>query len=340
MIASYYGTKGACFEVQLYDAYGNECERSGILGELSASKSNEAPGSYSLIGNTTAVSSDVGRLSWCEVLTSRIALNVSFYVHFLGFNVSVSGPHNVNSSGEVASVSLSAPLPSNVSLSSGGALPVLTMTLVDKGGNAVVFKSSTFIRVRIFVRRSTLNGRRLLTDGTLVEETSSVCPKGGPAYVPITSTVNITVNSTAFACTAGTSVILFDIVVIENSTASVISGSVPLLSFDVVVACGPAVTFYLANAKNSSSATFSKLVNVTLVIFRDVGQNVNVPELKCFAILFYLILACFAILFYLILACFAILFNLIYTCFAIVQFNTYCNIVQFNMYVYKMTLCF
>jgi hypothetical protein len=103
---------------------------------------------------------------------------------------------------------------------------------------------------------------------------------------------------------------------------------------------GPAVTFYLANAKNSSSATFSKLVNVTLVIFRDVGQNVNVPELKCFAILFYLILACFAILFYLILACFAILFNLIYTCFAIVQFNTYCNIVQFNMYVYKMTLCF
>jgi hypothetical protein len=296
VIASFNGTKGPCVEVQLYDAYGNECERSGVLGELSASRSNEAPGSYSLIGNTTAVSSDLGRLSWCGVMTSRIALNVSFYVHFFGFNISVSGAHNVNSSGEVASVRLSTPLPANVSLLPGGALPVLTITLVDVGGNVVVFTSLTFIRVRIFSRRSTLTGRRLLTDGTLVEETSNVCPKGGPAYVPITSSVNISINSTACACTAGSSLIVFDIVVFENSTASVIPGSAPLLSFDVVVAPGPAVTFYLANAKNSSSTTFSKLINVTLVIFRDAGQNVNA--------------------------------------------QMFCNILQFNMFIYKMTLYF
>jgi hypothetical protein len=179
----------------------------------------------------------------------------------------------VNSSGEIAKVVLASPLPSNFSLTSGGHLPTLTVSLIDLGGNFVVFSPVTFIRVRIFSRPPKLTRRRLLFGKDEVEETNSTCPSGGAAFVPVTSSVNVTINTTAFACTAGISFVVYDIVTFENGVMSV-SGSVPLLSFEIFVLFGPALTFSLTNAKDTASVAFSNLVNVTLVTFKDAGFNV------------------------------------------------------------------
>ena len=274
VIASNNGTQGACLEVQLYDNHGNRYEQSGIAGTLSASSFNK---SYDLLGNITTMSSDTGTFLWCGVMSSKLASNVSFHVQFSEFNVMISGPHNVNSSGDVASVMLAAPMPTNVSLQPGGTLPPVTMSLVDLGGNAFEFKASTFVRVRVFSKRPKSGARRLLVDGDLVEETTSTCPEGGAAQVAVSSSANITINASTFACTAGDSVIVYDIISITNGTVTVISGNMPLLSLPIVVLPGPAATFYLSNAKTVASLAFTRLVNVTAVTFKDIGLNVNCP---------------------------------------------------------------
>jgi hypothetical protein len=273
IIASTNQTLDSCLEVQLYDNFGNHYEQSGVLGTLSAFIDFEKSIEYPLIGNTTALSSDDGKLVWCTVMTSTLALNVSFHVSTAGFNVTISSHHNVNSSGEIAKVVLASPLPSNFSLTSGGHLPTLTVSLIDLGGNFVVFSPATFIRVRIFSRPPKLTRRRLLFGKDEVEETNSTCPSGGAAFVPVTSSVDVTINTTAFACTAGISFVVYDIVTFENGVMSV-SGSVPLLSFEIFVLFGPALTFSLTNAKDTASVAFSNLVNVTLVTFKDAGFNV------------------------------------------------------------------
>jgi hypothetical protein len=267
-----------CFEVQLYDKFRNQYEQSGISGVLGATtrSASETTSVYELIGNTSAVSSDSGKLSWCGVMTSKIAANVSFHVIVFNTSFIVSGPHSVNASGKVAGVILSAPVPPNVSVVPGGTLPILKISFVDAGGNAVVFKPSTFVRVRIFSRRP-VNGRRLLSDADLQEETSDDCPNGGPNLVPISTSVNISVNTSVFACKAGASIVRYDIVSDDNGIITVISGGPPLLSFDIIVQSGPAVVFYLKNAKDTPSMSFSKLVNVTLVVFQDAGRNVFPP---------------------------------------------------------------
>jgi hypothetical protein len=80
---------------------------------------------------------------------------------------------------------------------------------------------------------------------------------------------------------AGNSIVVYDIIVIENGTVTVITGKVPLLSVNVTVAPGPAVIFYLSNYKSvtesNASRSFSKLENVTMVTFQDAGKNVHSP---------------------------------------------------------------
>ena len=109
----------------------------------------------------------------------------------------------------------------------------------------------------------------------MVEETNNTCSNGGPTLVPINSSVEVSINSSAYACVAGSSVVIYDIIVFENATVIVISGNTPLLSLNVTVLPGPAATFYLANYKSNASQSFSKLVNVTMVTFQDAGQNVH-----------------------------------------------------------------
>ena len=74
--------------------------------------------------------------------------------------------------------------------------------------------------------------------------------------------------------------IVYEIVEVVNGTVVVISGNVPVVAYEVLVLVGPAAVFSV-ECVNCTQTSFTKLVNVSAVVFRDAGRNVPLPCAPC-----------------------------------------------------------
>jgi hypothetical protein len=157
------------------------------------------------------------------------------------------------------------------------------MSLLDRAGQPL--NSSGGLRVfytRVRVLKRILASRRLLDSEFpgYVDETGDTCPGGGQQLVPIASSSNFTVNASSTLCSAGSSMIVYEIVEVVNGTVVVISGNVPVVAYEVLVVVGPAAVFSV-ECVNCTQTSFTKLVNVSAVVFRDAGRNVPLPCAPC-----------------------------------------------------------
>ena len=124
----------------------------------------------------------------------------------------------------------------------------------------------------MFYRKTLSRTRRLLTNlDDYAVESESTCPGGGVQYIQLASASNFTVNVSGTLCTAGDSIVVYDVVSIVNGSINVVFGGI--FSFDVFVISGPAVVFSLRNAASSTLPSYSHAVNATAVVFQDAGRN-------------------------------------------------------------------
>ena len=205
-----------------------------------------------------------------------MTLNVSVQRFEFEYNKTL----DVVSGGLVSQALFYQPAPTNLSLTPGAPLPPLKMSLLDQGGKP--FNSSDGFRVfytRVRVLKRILASRRLLESKFpgYVDETGDTCPGGGQQLVPIASSSNFIVNASSTLCSAGSSMIVYEIVEVVNGTVVVISGNVPVVAYEVLVLVGPAAVFSV-ECVNCTQTSFTKLVNVVAVVFRDVGRNVLPPS--------------------------------------------------------------
>jgi len=277
VIASSNGTRGACLQAQIYDSNGFLVQKSGIIGRLYASKGNIP---YEFLGEISAISTATGELYWCGIRMFKLVYGLRLRFSFSLFEFTYKDTLNVISDGLVSQALLSQTLPINVSITTGAFPPQVTISLLDRGGepfNVNYRKSVQYVRVRVLQRKS--SSRRLMDSAFpgYEDETGDTCPGGGAQLVPMTVASNFTVIAPNALCSAGTSIIAYDIVEVINGTVSVISGSVPILSYAIFVLAGPAAVFSV-ECSNCTQISFTKLVNVIAVVFRDVGRNVPPPS--------------------------------------------------------------
>jgi hypothetical protein len=272
VLASGNVSEGSCLIAQLFDKNGFPVRRMGIVGTLAAFVDSRP---YGILGNRTTASNLNGTLFWCSAKTSSLALNIVLRLEFPSFFLVIPGTFNVSSAGTVSSVTLQRPPPSNASLLPGAPPPPVTLSLLDAGGNSFQTAKSTFVRVRVFSRRTSTNVRQLLQAGSgdYVAQSESTCPGGGVEYIQLAASSNFTVNSSAVLCTAGDNLVVYDVVnMVNGSIITVLFDSI--FSFDVLVIPGPPVLFALQNSAQLSLPTHTVIINATSVLFLDVGRNI------------------------------------------------------------------
>jgi hypothetical protein len=269
LIASVNMSQGYCLIAQLIDKNGFLVQKAGVIGTLAASVDGHP---YKLIGITTAVTDSNGELYWCNAKTSNLSFNIVLRIQFVAFVFKLPGTYNVSVSGPVSSVTLQVPPPMNSTILPGAPPPPVTLTLVDNGGNSIQTTPSTFVRVQVFSRKTLSRTRRLLANlDDYAVESESTCPGGGAQYVQLASASNFTVNVSGTLCTAGDSIVVYDVVNIVNGSINVVLGGI--FSFDIFVISGPAVVFSLRNAASSTLPSYTQAVNATAVVFQDAGRN-------------------------------------------------------------------
>ena len=276
-------TTGSCIVAYFRDASGFKVTSSGIAASLSAKTFSMGDYVLGLQGNHSLVvkTDGNGALIWCGILAKLIVPSAFLQIMWDSEGQSYSSPlgnatFSVNSSG-LQALSTLVLTSRNISVLPGQGVPPMNLTLTDAAGNAYMPLSNTYIRVTIIP--SVSSRRRLLADA----ETSATCESGGPKYVPVSSSVVAIDGSVIFACTAGTSVVQYDVGLVAsgnvlnnaliNGTFGVVSPAV--VTFSISVFRGPAVSFRFVHRNSTEFVTFTTIQNAFFVLCRDSGRNVR-----------------------------------------------------------------
>lgn len=276
-------TAGPCIVAYFKDASGFRVPNSGISAYLSAMNSSMNIYDLELTGNGSFVSQtdSNGNVSWCGVRTKLITpsafLQISWTFNDESFSGSpINSTFTVNGSGLKATATFKS-TSNNISITPGQGVPSVNLTLRDAAGNA--YEPLPLTCIRITITPSGSLRRHLLATA----ETAATCESGGPKFVLVTSSDVQIQSSLVFACTAGTSVVQYDVGllanglitnnVIVNGTFDVVSPAVA--SFSILVSSGPAVSFRFIDRNSTSFITFTVIQSALAVVCHDVGRNVS-----------------------------------------------------------------
>jgi hypothetical protein len=276
-------TAGSCIVAFFKDASGFKVPNSGISANLSAKSLSMDYYELGVRGNNSFVSqtNSDGDVSWCGIFTKRIIpsafLQISWTFNGQSFVVLMNNSSfSVNGSGSRAFSSFKS-ISNNISVTPGQGVPPMNLTLTDAAGNLFEPRPNTYIRITI---TSSFSSRRHLL---AIAESASTCSTGGPKYVLVTSSDVTVPGSVVFACTAGTSLLQYDVGLLANGFVSknvLVNGVFDVVSpavafFSILVSSGPAVSFSVIHKNSTTFTTFSVIQNAIAVICRDSGRNVS-----------------------------------------------------------------
>ena len=121
---------------------------------------------------------------------------------------------------------------------------------------------------------TTVFRRRLLADSE-AEETSDSCPGGGAQYFQALEYSGEVVISDAVVCSAGTSVLIFDVGYV-GPDGLFVPAAMSVMTATIVVETGKSVAIRLLSANSTRERTFERLSTLVYVRFLDSGYNVRV----------------------------------------------------------------
>jgi hypothetical protein len=282
-IYSVNSTSGLCIVACFVDASGFRVTIPGISARLSAQTSSLDHYEIGVIGSNSLVSltQSGGNVSWCGVTTKLVVpsafLQVSWAVDGQSLTkVLPQSVFSVNRSGTSAVGNFTSTA-TNISVLSGQGLPSVQLIMTDAAGNTYTPLPLAFIRIIVI---PLVSSRRLLVAEA---ESSATCEAGGPRFVPLTSSEVVIPSSIVYACTAGTSQVQYDVVILTNGVVtnySLVNGSVSVVSpaiasFSIQVSSGPAASFGFFHSSLAEFFTYTLTSDAFLVICLDFGRNVR-----------------------------------------------------------------
>lgn len=107
------------------------------------------------------------------------------------------------------------------------------------------------------------------------EETSDSCPGGGAQYFQALKYSGEVVISDAVVCSAGTSVLIFDVGYI-GPDGLFVPAAMSVMTATIVVETGKSVAIRLLSANSTRERTYERLSTLVYVRFLDSGYNVRV----------------------------------------------------------------
>ena len=112
------------------------------------------------------------------------------------------------------------------------------------------------------------------------EETSDSCPGGGAQYFQALEYSGEVVVSDAVVCSAGTSVLIFDVGYV-GPDGLFVPAAMSVMTATIVVETGKSVAIRLLSANSTRERTFERLSTLVYVRFLDSGYNVRVFAFSC-----------------------------------------------------------